>query len=66
VHDLLREAKIPVSVRQNQLVVEAEGEILWVVGVAQAESTRVPVGAERVLILNVSASHDEASICNLD
>ena len=53
VRDLLREAEIPADVRGSQLVVEAEGEILWLVGIAQSESTRVPEGAERVLLLEV-------------
>ncbi|MBB6052460.1 tRNA lysidine(34) synthetase TilS [Armatimonas rosea] len=53
VRDLLREAKVPAELRASQLVVEAEGEILWVVGVAQAESTRVPEDATEVLLLEI-------------
>ncbi|WP_395139570.1 tRNA lysidine(34) synthetase TilS [Armatimonas sp.] len=54
VRDLLREAEIPVEKRAFQTVVEGEGEILWVVGIAQAESTRVTEGATQVLLLDVT------------
>jgi tRNA(Ile)-lysidine synthase len=53
VRDLLREAGIPADLRPLQLVVEAEGAILWVVGVAQAESTRVSEDATEVLLLEM-------------
>lgn len=53
VRDLLREAKVPADARADQLVVEAEGEILWVVGVAQSESTRVPATTTHVLLLEI-------------
>ncbi len=56
VRDLLREAQIPADLRGFQLVVEAEGEILWLVGIAQSESTRVPEGVERVLLLEVHST----------
>ena len=54
VRDLLREAAIPIEKRTSQAVVEREGQILWVVGIAQAESTRVAEGAQRVLLLDVT------------
>ena len=53
VRDLLREAGVSAPRRAAQLVVESEGEILWLIGVAQAEATRVPDGAQQVLILEV-------------
>lgn len=51
VRDLLREAGVPAPLRSQQLVVEADTEILWLVGVAQSERTRAPDGAEHVLQL---------------
>ncbi len=53
VRDLLREAGVPAATRSLQLVVESEKEILWLVGVAQAEVTRVPVAMKQVLLLKV-------------
>ena len=59
VRDLLREAGVSAPRRAAQLVVESKGEILWLVGTAQAEATRVPDGAEQVLLLAV---RDEKTI----
>lgn len=58
VRDLLREAGVPSDQRAFQTVVEADGEILWVIGIAQAESTRVPGGAQCALLLTVTR-HDD-------
>ena len=53
VRDLLREAGIPVAERSGWPVVveRLSGELLWLVGIAQAEVTRVAEGAATVLIL---------------
>jgi len=52
VRDLLREAGVGVGARSGwPLVVDAADTVLWVVGVAQAEQTRVPQQATSVLIL---------------
>ena len=56
--DLLREAGVPSDQRAFQTVVEADGEILWMIGIAQAESTRVPRGATCVLLLTVIPDDD--------
>ena len=58
VRDLLREAAIPIEKRTSQAVVEGDGQILWVVGIAQAESTRVAEGAKRVLLLDVTETDE--------
>lgn len=52
VRDLLREAGIPPEQRLGWPVVMGDqGTLLWLVGVAQAESTRVVEGATEALIL---------------
>jgi tRNA(Ile)-lysidine synthetase-like protein len=54
VRDLLREAKVPSEKRDGAPVIARAdtGEILWIVGIAQAESTRVADDArERVVRL---------------
>ncbi len=51
--DLMINHKLPRPVRARwPLVVEGE-EILWVAGLAQAERTRVPAGADRAIVLEL-------------
>lgn len=56
VRDLLADAGIPSAERDHHpLVTRSDtGEVLWVVGIAQAESTRVHPGSESILQLRCS------------
>lgn len=53
VRDLLREARVPPELRARwpAVVAEPTGELLWLVGVAQSERTRVPEDATSAVIL---------------
>ena len=58
VRELLRGAGVAPGARGGWPAVSRAdtGEILWLVGIAQAESTRVPEGATEVLRLRVENS----------
>lgn len=53
VSDLLREARVPVTARGGVLVVADEEGILWVVGVARDERTRLLPGSTGMVTISV-------------
>jgi tRNA(Ile)-lysidine synthase len=52
--DLLREKRIPRETRSEVLVVADEAGILWVVGLARAERTRLLPSTERTVTITVA------------
>ncbi|NCQ33765.1 tRNA lysidine(34) synthetase TilS [bacterium] len=57
--DLMREARIPAAHRERTLVIRDQDGILWVVGVARDERTRLlPTGGKMVTISVIERTHD--------
>ncbi|MFO7608814.1 MAG: tRNA lysidine(34) synthetase TilS [Candidatus Krumholzibacteriia bacterium] len=52
--DLFRERRLPAGTREGVLVVEDDGGILWVVGLARAERTRLLPGGGPTVTLTVA------------
>lgn len=57
VSDVLREARVPVSERDGVLVVDDEEGILWVVGLARDERTRLLPGMAGMVTISVIRRH---------
>ncbi|MBK8166961.1 MAG: tRNA lysidine(34) synthetase TilS [bacterium] len=57
VSDVLREARVPVSERGGVLVVDDEEGILWVVGLARDERTRLLPGMTGMVTISVIRRH---------
>lgn len=53
VSDVLREARVPVSEREGVLVVDDQDGILWVVGLARDERTRLLPGVSGMVTISV-------------
>ena len=56
--DLLREKRVPAADRPGVLLVADEDGILWVVGVARAERTRILPTSERIVTISVAERAD--------
>ena len=52
--DLLRENRVPVDRREGVLLVEDDTGILWVVGIARAERTRLLPSTEQTVTITVT------------
>ena len=52
--DLCREKRIPENQRQNLLLVEDEAGIIWVVGAARGERTRMLPSSSRIVTISVT------------
>ena len=53
--DLLREQRVPESQRPGVLLVEDDGGILWVIGLARSERTRMLPNSPRIVTISVVA-----------
>jgi tRNA(Ile)-lysidine synthase len=55
--DIFIDRKIPKRKRASTPVIEVDGEIVWIVGVAASEKSRINAGARNVVQLTATRSH---------
>jgi hypothetical protein len=55
--DIFIDRKIPKRKRASIPVIEVDGEIVWIVGVAASEKSRINAGARNVVQLTATRSH---------
>jgi tRNA(Ile)-lysidine synthase len=52
--DIFGDKKIPIRRREKVIVISDQKEILWLVGVATSESTRISAGSKNILKITVN------------